>query len=1391
MTKKLLFILFLSANLGFSQGTDVLSSEQFCSGTSKLTFNNITGLPDNTQVGCLGSIPNAAYFYMEIDQPGDLIFTIEQEDTGGTPIDVDFIAWGPFTDLTDADNSISYTDCLTCPNNTANPAFYPYLDTVPNPDSPIVDCSYDTAPTERMNIINALQGEIYVVLITNYNGSAGTIEFQQTGGNGTTTCLSSPVCGSNFYDSGSDIAPYGDGESTITTINPYFTGGTVTVDFTSVDIPDTDDVLTVYNGPDASYDVLGTVTGLPATFTSNTAGTVANPTGAISLGFSSDNDGIVGSGWISDITCTPPPTPPTCGFTFYDSGGAGGDYSNNEFQTTTFYPDTAGDAVTATFTVFDLEFADDLYVYDGPNTAANLLGVFNGTGIPGPFTSSHGTGALTFVFDSDSSVVYDGWAANLTCSPYVPPTVCGSTFTDSGGSGGDYSNNQNTTTTLTPDIPGTSLVATFTAFETENTYDFLYIYDGPNNTFPLIGTYTGTTSPGTVTSSHSSGSLTFVFTSDSSFTDPGWIANITCLDPCNLIISDSVFPIGADECNLDYTELTTNATTSSSNTVFSEDFSGAGFPAGWTVNNATTDTYWQISNTTNAGGTANEAMLYWDASFDNGTWTLTSPQIDITGNTNLQLDYRHQLDHWSATYVYSVFVETSTDNTNWTVRNSVNNVSADIPATTMNHDISSHDGSTSLYVRFRFTGESFGILDWNIDDVLISADGTPTTPQITWSPAGGLYTDSALTTPYVASSFAGTVYAAPNGTQVYTATDNNNCTDTATVIHNKKIWNGSNILDGTNWYRGDNWTPTGVPTINNCIVIPDNASVPNNPIADKSQTPIPLPPQPAQARNLTLQNNAYLEIETNTELIVQEWIDVQASGVFNLKSSGSLIQIEDTAINSGNIHVQRSPNFDESAVGSAEYVYWSSPVANFQVTNISPSSGFLFDWTPSVGGNGTGNHGEWLVASGAMTDARGYIVRGLSGTPTTIPSTAYPISNNTALFSGVPNNGVITRQIFHGGWNGGPYAGIGNTATNEDDNWNLIGNPYPSAISAIEFTNVNTNINGTIYVWPHDSSYSAITNDPFYEDYVYNYDGNDYIEYNNTGSNPPGTNDLFIASGQAFFVLMNHGATSGTNVTFNNSMRQLLSTYDNDTFYRTDNSQEETNSNVSEKRRVWLDLLSPNNVTNTLLVGYTENATNNFDRLYDGYDFSSGDNSGFYSILNNETLSIQGRALPFLEEDIVPLGIIANETGTHTIAINTLDGLFLDDDQNIYIEDTELNIIHDIRNSPYIFTIGAGIHNDRFILRYTNNTLSVNPTEGNDGISIKAPKSEYIIVTSEIGQIETFTIYDIVGRVIFTENKINESEFMLNKTRLSSGSYIVKVQLINGKQKIQKVVLRQ
>ena len=115
---------------------------------------------------------------------------------------------------------------------------------------------------------------------------------------------------------------------------------------------------------------------------------------------------------------------------------------------------------------------------------------------------------------------------------------CSGTFYDSGGSGGTYQNSENYTFTICPTNPGDAVIVNFSSFNIESGFDNLYIYNGPNTGSPLIGSYTGTNSPGMVVST--AGCLTFVFTSDGSVTYDGWAATISCYTPATPTCSDGI-----------------------------------------------------------------------------------------------------------------------------------------------------------------------------------------------------------------------------------------------------------------------------------------------------------------------------------------------------------------------------------------------------------------------------------------------------------------------------------------------------------------------------------------------------------------------------------------------------------------------------------------------------------------------------------------------------------------------------------------------------------------------------------------------------------------------------------------------------------------------------------
>jgi hypothetical protein len=341
--------------------------------------------------------------------------------------------------------------------------------------------------------------------------------------------------------------------------------------------------------------------------------------------------------------------PPICGGNFVDSGGTTGNYGNNAVNLTTVICPTVisgPDAVTVTFTAFNTQAATDiLTVFDGDTNTATLLASLSGTTLPPSFTSSHPTGCLTFVFNSNATTNAAGWLANVTCAPkpvcsaptalttptfthnsatfswtqpanpdtsvssawqvvalpcgspapvgtpatgvffnnvtsnpftltglipltcydiYVrsacgstwsgprtittlaAPPECGGNFVDAGGTTGNYAANSNVTTIICPTNPGEVVTVTFTAFDTEATWDGLYVYNGtgivPANIIAsangagnvpggIPGSYWGNAIPGPFTSSAADGCLTFVFRSDGTAQNPGWVANVTCAPP--------------------------------------------------------------------------------------------------------------------------------------------------------------------------------------------------------------------------------------------------------------------------------------------------------------------------------------------------------------------------------------------------------------------------------------------------------------------------------------------------------------------------------------------------------------------------------------------------------------------------------------------------------------------------------------------------------------------------------------------------------------------------------------------------------------------------------------------------------------------------------------------
>lgn len=814
--------------------------------------------------------------------------------------------------------------------------------------------------------------------------------------------------------------------------------------------------------------------------------------------------------------------------------------------------------------------------------------------------------------------------------------------------------------------------------------------------------------------------------------------------------------------------------------LLNENFEGNGLGS-FTKSGGTSVTEWQQKNSIYTTTTAN-----WKPAINSGTGTTGNKfaftTADVSGNgkdiiltstnsfnttnfLNLTLTFRQYYSYYGNGETASVEVSTNNGATWNNVVSYTDNQGA--PSKFVNTIIylNSYINVTNLKFRFRYQA---GYCDgWAIDDVILSGI-RPLTSNFTWSGATiDAYIDANGNTPYT-NQAVNTVYIKPSTAQLevtnWSFTANvllsNGCTASkpVSVTNKSKVWQGNN----GNWNDPNNWLPVGVPTSDNCVIIKPagNYSIINGTNYE------------AQAKTLTVRTNARLEIPSNNGIKVVNKIDIQNNGTLNLDNSASIVQIDNVA-NSGNVNIRRTTK----PMYRYDFTYWNSPVtlaSGYTLAMLSPNT--LADkymkWQPTI----NGGYGNWVSVNAtttAMDPRMGYIVRAPQSYDLN-PANKTPY---TATFVGTPNNGDITIPIAIG-----TDANVGGTVTADDDQWNLIGNPYASAIDVVAFLTDSTNrtlMDGTVYIWTHNSPLANGTPSPFYGTYSYNYTAADYATVNKFGATATAATggaapSRYIASGQSFFV---KGLANG-NAKFTNSMR---TTGQNNNFMKNGNGttiNPETQSvsgAESEKHRIWLNLANESGAFSQILVGYDEEATMEFDRGLDGQAFG-GNGVTFYSTIPDMILTIQARPLPFNVQDEIPLGFNANAQNTYQIGIDHLDGIF--DTHAIYLEDKTTNTIHDLRTAPYSFTSAAGTFNERFVLRFNNGTLG--NTDFSLENSVKVLRGNQLAVNSANERIKNITAFDVLGRKIDEYKNANENEVVLKNVKKSSSVVLLKITLENG-----------
>ncbi|RRJ89431.1 PKD domain-containing protein, partial [Paenimyroides tangerinum] len=133
----------------------------------------------------------------------------------------------------------------------------------------------------------------------------------------------------------------------------------------------------------------------------------------------------------------------------------------------------------------------------------------------------------------------NNYAQSFNMADGVTIETCSGVFYDSGGPTGDYQNAVQQIMTFCPDFPESAIQVAFLDLDLQNGNDILFVYDGPDINSPLLTTITGTEIPlaQVASGSNTSGCLTFRFISDAQITGRGWVAEVECVTPCQVIMA--------------------------------------------------------------------------------------------------------------------------------------------------------------------------------------------------------------------------------------------------------------------------------------------------------------------------------------------------------------------------------------------------------------------------------------------------------------------------------------------------------------------------------------------------------------------------------------------------------------------------------------------------------------------------------------------------------------------------------------------------------------------------------------------------------------------------------------------------------------------------------------
>lgn len=470
-------------------------------------------------------------------------------------------------------------------------------------------------------------------------------------------------------------------------------------------------------------------------------------------------------------------------------------------------------------------------------------------------------------------------------------------------------------------------------------------------------------------------------------------------------------------------------------------------------------------------------------------------------------------------------------------------------------------------------------------------------------------------------------------------------------------------------------------------------------------------------------------------------------GTITFEDNAQLLQDTD-AVNIGNIQSQRIASNINNLTTQMDYLYWGSPVAGQPLQAFSPGTpaNRLYQYNES---NDLFNAVNQTLEPN-FVPAKGYAFRA--------ESTLANGSSKTYTFTGTPNNGPIDIAIKRS-----PNTGVNDEVIH---GYNLVGNPYPSNIKFDELYLGNSNlIWNTAYFW---------TNNNFLPTQMgSNYVPNNYAIYNGTGGNSAtkaadgsgitAVPNGIVKVGQGF-IIQKKDFGEGT-LRFRNSysVSNILRVADNGTFFQ---------KIEASKNRFWLTLTSPKDIVNSILVGYVQGSTDDYETDFDSELLVIASDS-FYSILGTKKLAIQGRSADFTSDDVVSLGGVFSTSGNYTIRLQTPEGIFANN-QNIFLRDKLLGkYINLSQITSYTFTSAKGVDATRFEIVYRESSILGNSEGSKSDFQVYRDGESFIVRSSKI--LGAISIYDTAGRLLRDYNS-GTREFRLDIASLPNGVFIIKAE---------------